>query len=133
MLFRVRFSWAKRLLVLATLLHSVQLRAQTPTAVAQTPTAVAQTPTAVSEQAQASQQDAIALPRALSTPLVYPEGASGEATVVLELTLDREGTVLDARALAGDAPFRDAALAAAQSWRFTPALRGGRPVPAKVR
>jgi TonB family protein len=119
MFLRVRFSWAKWLLVLATLLHTAQLRAQTPTG--------------VSERAQASQQDAIALPRALATPLVYPAGASGEATVVLELTLDREGTVLDARALAGDAPFRDAALSAAQTWRFTPALRGSRPVPAKIR
>ncbi|HKY40184.1 MAG TPA: TonB-dependent receptor [Polyangiaceae bacterium] len=69
----------------------------------------------------------------MSTPLVYPEGARGQATVVLELTLDREGRVLDALALTGDAPFRDTALAAAQGWRFTPALRGGRRVPAKIR
>jgi TonB family protein len=52
---------------------------------------------------------------------------------VLELTLDAQGVVTDARALSGEAPFRDAALAAVQGWRFTPALRGGRPVAARIR
>jgi TonB family protein len=87
----------------------------------------------VNEQGKAGHEQEVVLPKALSTPLVYPEDASGQATVVLELTLDREGAVLDARALTGEAPFRDAALAAAQSWRFSPASRGGRPVPAKIR
>ncbi|HEY6079106.1 MAG TPA: TonB-dependent receptor [Polyangiaceae bacterium] len=71
-------------------------------------------------------------PKALSTPLAYPEGGSGLATVQLELTIDREGGVVDARALAGEAPFRDAALAAAQGWRFAPAQRDGRPISARI-
>jgi TonB family protein len=53
--------------------------------------------------------------------------------VVLELTLDAQGAVTDARALSGEAPFRDAALSAVASWRFTPTLRGGRPVAARIR
>lgn len=72
-------------------------------------------------------------PRALSTPLAYPEGASGSSTVVLELTIDRDGNVSDARALSGDVPFREVALAAARSWIFTPTLRGGRAVSARIR
>jgi hypothetical protein len=73
------------------------------------------------------------LPKALSTPLAYPDGASGEATVVLELTLNRNGEVVSARALAGEAPFREVAISAAESWRFTPAMRAGQPIPAKIR
>jgi TonB family protein len=105
--------------VLATLFATAQLRAQA--------SAV------VSEQSKASSTREVVLPSALSTPLLYPDGASGQATVVLELTLDREGEVVEARALTGEAPFRDAALVAARSWHFTPALRGGRPIPAKIR
>ena len=75
----------------------------------------------------------IAPPTPLSIPLAYPEDASGQGTVVVELTIDAEGAVVEARALAGEAPFRDAALSAVQSWRFTPALRGGRAVPARIR
>jgi TonB family protein len=72
-------------------------------------------------------------PRALSAPVAYPEDASSQATVVLELTVDAQGGVRDARALSGESPFREAALAATQSWRFAPALRGDRPVAARIR
>jgi TonB family protein len=119
MLIRVRFSWAPRLVVLATLLATAQLRAQTP--------AGANAPSG------ARSEHEIAPPKPLSVPVSYPEAASGQATVVLELTIDPEGRVVDARALSGDAPFRNAALAAVQSWRFAPALRGGRPVSARIR
>jgi TonB family protein len=87
----------------------------------------------VKGQAEATSQGEVTAPRALSTPLAYPEGASGEATVVLDLTLDAAGSVVAVEALAGESPFREAALAAAQSWRFAPALRGGRAVGARIR
>jgi TonB family protein len=119
MLIRVRFSWAALLVVLATLLATVQLRAQAEDARGD-------------REATGSQAE-IVPPKPLATPLIYPDGATGEATVVLELTLDAQGVVTDARALSGDAPFRDAALAAVTSWRFTPTLRGGRPVAARIR
>jgi TonB family protein len=119
MLIRVRFSWAALLLVLATLLAAAQLHAQAP--------AVA------GEPGSANGEREIVPPKALATPLAYPEGATGQATVVLELTVDPQGAVRDARAVSGEAPFRDAALSAAQSWRFTPTLRGGRPVSARIR
>ena len=119
MLIRVRFSWAALLVVLATLLATVQLRAQAADAGSE--------PEATVSQAE------LVPPRPLVTPLAYPEGATGEATVVLELTLDAQGVVTDARALSGDAPFSNAALEAVPSWRFTPTLRGGRPIAARIR
>lgn len=51
----------------------------------------------------------------------------------MELTVTREGGIVDVRAVSGDEPFREAALAAARSWRFAPALREGRPVAARIR
>lgn len=119
MLIRVRFSWAARLIVIATLLATAQLHAEQQAA--------------VSGQSGAGGEPQIVPPRALSTPLAYPEDASGQATVELELTIDAEGVVIDARALSGDPPFREAALAGTQSWRFTPTLRDGRPVSARIR
>ena len=72
-------------------------------------------------------------PQPIATPLSYPESATGSASVSLELTLDREGKVTDARVLEGDAPFAEAALNAARGWRFVPARRGGEPVAARIR
>ena len=119
MLIRVRFSWVARLLVLATLLATAQLRAQTP--------ALAH------EQNGTDAAQKVAPPEPLATPLAYPDDASGDATVVVELTVDTEGSVVEARALSGEAPFRDAALAAVRGWRFAPARREGRPVSARIR
>jgi hypothetical protein len=72
-------------------------------------------------------------PRAVSTQLTYPEGASGAAQVVLELTLDASGAVSDARAVSGEEPFRASELAQARGFQFEPALRDGRAVGAKIR
>ncbi|HTV24680.1 MAG TPA: TonB family protein, partial [Polyangiaceae bacterium] len=73
-------------------------------------------------------------PRALSdTRVEYPEGASGEAMVELELSIDASGSVERAIVLAGTAPFAEAARAAAQRWTFEPARRGGMPMAARIR
>ncbi|HWA71962.1 MAG TPA: TonB-dependent receptor [Polyangiaceae bacterium] len=73
-------------------------------------------------------------PRVLSdTRVAYPEGATGNAEVVLELVIDRDGAVKQARPASGDEPFSSAALAAAHGFRFEPARRGDRPVSARVR
>jgi TonB family protein len=73
-------------------------------------------------------------PRALSAegPL-YPDGAHGDATVVIELTVRREGDVEKLEVVSGVEPFAAAALTAAARFRFTPATRDGRPVPARIR
>ena len=73
------------------------------------------------------------MPTALSTPLQYPDGAEGEANVVLELTLTADGSVTEAVAVEGVEPFAAAASQAAKSWRFQPATRDGKPTPAKIR
>ena len=64
---------------------------------------------------------------------VYPERASGEHDVLLELLVAADGSVEDARVIEGQTPFTDAALAAATGFRFTPARRGDRPVRARIR
>ncbi|HJZ85457.1 MAG TPA: TonB-dependent receptor [Polyangia bacterium] len=63
----------------------------------------------------------------------YPPGASGDATVVLELEVDERGRVTSARVLAsGGAAFDQAALAAAREFRFQPGRYQGQPVPFRV-
>ena len=77
--------------------------------------------------------DELEPPEPVETPIEYPEGEQSEAEVVVELTLDRSGAVTDARVVQGEPPFSDYVLRAAQSWRFTPARRAGRAVPARFR
>jgi TonB family protein len=72
-------------------------------------------------------------PRAVSTQVSYPEGASTSGKVVLELTVDASGTVADAKVVSGDEAFQATALTQASAFRFEPALRNGRPVPARIR
>jgi TonB family protein len=78
-------------------------------------------------RAQAAQ--AITTPRPLA-PLHadYPEGATGDATVVLVLTVGIDGAVRSARVVAGDEPFASAALLAATRFRFEPARKDGQPI-----
>lgn len=75
----------------------------------------------------------IELPHALHTPTEYPAGATGEARLLLELTVLVDGTVAEPRVLEGVEPFGRAAIAATGQWRFTSATRDGVPVPAKIR
>lgn len=63
----------------------------------------------------------------------YPERASGEHDVLLELLVAADGSVEEARVVEGQTPFTDAALAAAKGFRFTPARSGDRPVRARIR
>lgn len=65
-------------------------------------------------------------------PPRYPEAArerGEEALVVLELTLDREGAVAEARSLRGPEDMGAAAVAAAREWAYEPTLVGGERVP----
>jgi hypothetical protein len=57
----------------------------------------------------------------------------GDARVLLELLIDAEGNVGDVRVLWGQAPFADAAAAAAPTWLFSPARQGERPRAARIR
>lgn len=69
----------------------------------------------------------------------YPSGAKGTGDVVVDVIVEPDGSVshvtVVSREPAGEqgAPFADAAVAAVQRYRFTPARRGDRAVRAKIR
>jgi TonB family protein len=68
-----------------------------------------------------------------STDVPYPEGAEGNAAVVLELLVEKDGSVSSATVVEGGEPFAERARAAALTWRFEPAKRDGVPVTARIR
>jgi TonB family protein len=73
-------------------------------------------------------------PKLISEAAVaYPEGASGDATVVLTLTIAADGSVRDAVPVLTAEPFSSAAVVAARDWRFEPATRNGAPIASKIR
>ncbi len=65
--------------------------------------------------------------------VAYPPNAKGDASVILRLTINADGSVRDAQVAEGDEPFASVAVNAAMSWRFEPATRDGRPVSSIVR
>jgi len=75
------------------------------------------------------------VPPSLTSPaeVAYPEGAEGEAVVVLTLTIGRDGAVEDVRVTEGNEPFASVAAAAAAKWQFEPARRQGQPVATRIR
>jgi len=72
-------------------------------------------------------------PHPVYTAVSYPALGRGDARVVLELLIGADGLVVEARAVEGQNPFAEAALASTHDWRFQPARRGDRAVPAKIR
>jgi TonB family protein len=71
----------------------------------------------------------------LDVPPVYPAAARAagiQGTVVLEATIDRDGTVADARVVRGVPELNDAALAAVRQWVYTPTLLSGVPVAVRI-
>lgn len=63
----------------------------------------------------------------------YPPGASGDQACVVELVVGVDGIPREVRVIDGSFLFAEAALAAAQGWRFSPAERDGAPVAARIR
>ena len=59
-------------------------------------------------------------------PLAKAARVSG--AVVVEVTVDEAGNVISARAVSGHPLLKDAAVAAARGWRFTPTQLSGTPV-----
>ncbi|RYZ09768.1 MAG: TonB-dependent receptor [Myxococcales bacterium] len=122
------WAWASSLAVLATALPSW---AQTAT-MEETPEEAAvsapkQVPVAPAPVAR------VTPPEPLLTDMVYPEGARGEASVELLLTVNTDGAVIEATVVSGPEPFSAHAARSALGWRFTPALREGKAVSAKIR
>jgi protein TonB len=59
---------------------------------------------------------------------VYPplaRAAKVSGSVVVEVTIDETGAVIAARALSGHPLLKDAAVAAARAWAFTPTILDG--------
>lgn len=65
--------------------------------------------------------------------VAYPLGGTGDAVVVLAVTVNADGTVRAVRILEGDEPFVGAALETVPTWRFEPATRAGQPISAIIR
>src|SRR5262249_31257831 len=65
--------------------------------------------------------------------VAYPTGATGDARVVLIITVNDDGTVREAVPAEVHEPFSSAAVAGALTWRFDPAMRNGKPTSAKVK
>ena len=70
---------------------------------------------------------------AMQPDVVYPPNAKGDASVILRITINADGTVRNAQVADGDEPFASVAAEAALSWRFEPATRDGHAVSAIVR
>lgn len=84
--------------------------------------------------AQPAGRDGLRPPEALSAlSAAYPEGAKGDAVVIVQLTVQPDGQVSDAQAVGASGVFADAATAASRAWRFKPALRAGKAVAARIR
>jgi len=76
----------------------------------------------------------VVAPKVVSdTSVTYPEGASGEARVILTLTVSDDGTVRDVAAAEDLPPFTSRAIAAARLWTFEPATRDGKPIAARIK
>jgi len=73
-------------------------------------------------------------PRLLSDPGVpYPDGARGDATVIVVLVVGEDGSVRSVTSEGADEPFLTAAADAARTWRFDPATRDGKAISAKIK
>ncbi len=72
-------------------------------------------------------------PEPITTVVPAPIDPEKTTLVLLELLIDAEGHVEQAKALEGPEPFRTAALTAASDFRFEPARRLGRPVASRIR
>ncbi len=120
-----------RLSLLAPLLPLLLL-SQPTLARAQSAAPAQAAPSESSEDAAEPLKDVVA-PRPIDMPLDYPEGASGDARVLLELLIEADGSVGDARALEGEAPFTEFAARAARAWRFEPARQRGEARAARIR
>lgn len=78
------------------------------------------------------ENDLVAPVQLEAEPAPYPPNAHGEATVVLELEINKDGSIGEVKVRSGDPPFDVAAREAALKWKFAPAMRGGLPIRARI-
>ena len=80
---------------------------------------------AVRKPGIALEQEAIKKVEPVFPPIAKAARASGEVKV--EVTIDKAGKVVSARAVSGHPLLRDSALAAARQWKFKPTTLSGKP------
>ena len=77
---------------------------------------------------------AIEPPKLVSEPEVdYPAGAKADKTVIVVVLVNAEGFVGDVTPEDPEEPFASAAVATVKQWKFEPATRNGKPVPARIK
>lgn len=88
----------------------------------------------LSDGASAGHEIRAALPAVTVEPVVGPEDLRGaaEGNVVIEITIDEAGNIVNKVVVQSLGPSIDAkVLAALENWRFRPATRDGVPIPSK--
>ena len=82
--------------------------------------------------AQSSANDGVTPPHLLTRVNVrYPEEAKAQhltGKVVLHFTITAEGDVADITVVSGQEVFQQAAIEAVKSWKFSPAVKDGKPI-----
>jgi TonB family protein len=63
---------------------------------------------------------------------VYPLQSVVSGTVVLEVSLDETGKIIDLRVVRGIASLTEPAERSLRQWKFQPAKLAGKPVPSKI-
>ena len=81
---------------------------------------------------RAQKPEVVAPAQLAAEPVPYPEGARGDAEVVLELVIAQDGSVADVTLREGSEPFALAARIAVTHWQFKPATRDGMPIRARI-
>lgn len=72
--------------------------------------------------------------RAVARPDVLQDFSTGNTnSVTFDALVDTSGHVKSMRALSGSAPLQKAATEALKQYRYEPATRGGKPVPAHIK
>lgn len=97
----------------------------------------AQPAAAATTAANAAEQVSADAPEVLSRPSkpVYPplaEQMKVEGSVILQVNIDKNGTILDTQVLSGPAILAAAAQEAVRQWRFRPRYKNGAPIETKA-
>ncbi len=91
-------------------------------------------PTVHAQPAPPVPAGALVAPFLRSDPTVaYPAAAKGDATVMLVVVVNADGSVRSAVASETNEPFSSRAAATALAWRFDPATRDGKTIAARIR
>lgn len=132
---RLLASWVALLATLAQPIHARAAAAQSARATGDSPTAEPhQEAQAAAVPPTLAEAPVVLPPRLIEQAAVpYPADATGDATVIVTVTVNADGSVRSASAHRGEPPFADVAVESVKSWRFEPATRNGKAIAATIR